>query len=150
MVSQAGLAQFVSITALFTISYAWPSFFVVLIMWLIGYAAARHVLSAYDEEDMNLLSLLWGLVVAQLGWLGYHWAIAYALPLTKTLFPGAVLQIPQIAIVISLISWLVERSYFIYNAKGKIKSKDVWWVMIFVAVILFILFLPIFNQVYDQ
>ncbi|MCA9339249.1 hypothetical protein KC939_02790 [Candidatus Saccharibacteria bacterium] len=150
MVFQAGLAQFVSITALFTISYAWPSFFVVLIMWLIGYAAARHVLSAYDEEDMNLLSLLWGLVLAQLGWLGYHWAIAYALPFTKMLFPGAVVQISQSAIIITLISWFAERSYFIYRTKGKIRTKDVLWMAVFAAVVLLILFLPIFNQVYDR
>lgn len=150
MVIQAGVAQFVSITALFSVSYAWPSFFVVLVMWLIGYSAARHVFSAYDEEDMNLLSLLWGLVVAQLGWLGYHWAIAYTLPFTKMLFPGAVVQIPQVAIIITLISWFVERSYFLYRTKGKIPPKDVWWLAVFVAVILFILFLPIFNQVYSQ
>jgi hypothetical protein len=150
MVFQAGLAQFVSIVALFTISFAWPSFLVVLFMWLIGYATARHVLSAYDEEDMNLLSLLWGLVIAQLGWLGYHWAIAYALPFTKMLFPEAVVQIPQIAIVITAVSWFAERSYFIYRTKGKIEPKDIWWMAIFIAVILFILFLPLFNQVYDQ
>ncbi len=150
MVFQGGLAQFISITALFMVSYAWPSFFVVLAMWLIGYAAARHVLSAYEEEDIGLLSLLWGLVVAQLGWLGYHWAIAYALPFTKILFPGAVVQVPQIAIIITLVSWFVERSYFLYRTKGKIQSKDIWWVALFIAVILFILFLPIFNQVYDR
>ena len=150
MVFQAGLAQFVAIIALFTVSYAWPSFLVVLIMWLIGYTAARHVLSAYDEEDMNLLSLLWGLVVAQLGWLGDHWAIAYALPFTKMLFPGAVVQIPQIAIIITALSWFAERSYFLYRTKGRIEPKDIWWMAVFIAVILFIMFLPLFNQVYDQ
>lgn len=77
MAAQAGIATFLGMAALFTISYNWPASLVVGVAWLIGYSAARHIISSYDDETYNFfLALAWGTVVAEISWISYHWAIA--------------------------------------------------------------------------
>jgi hypothetical protein len=102
---QAAVSVGVGTIALASVSYEWPSFAVVLIMWLIGYASARHVLAAYSEKDLRLLSLAWAFVVAELGWLTFHWTISYTLP-----FAGG-LELPQATLLILGLSFLAERVY---------------------------------------
>ena len=117
---QAGTALFLGVTALMTISYDWMSSLVVLFMWMIGYGAARHVLSSYDEEPHgSFYSLVWGLVVAEIGWLAYHWTFAYALPG----FSG--IKLSQAALIILALSFLVERIYSSHRQHGVMRSSDV-------------------------
>jgi hypothetical protein len=92
---------------------------VVILMWLIGYSVARHVLSAYEETHVLFLSLLWGFVFAEFGWLAYHWAVGYAIP-------GLVgIKIPQIAIILLAISFVVERGYESYSRNKAIRMNDI-------------------------
>lgn len=102
---QAGTAIFLGTTALFTESHDWPASVVVLAMWLIGYASARHVLSHYKEENSTLYAMIWGVVMAEIGWLGYHWAFAYNLPG----FAGV--ELSQTALLVLILSFLAERVY---------------------------------------
>lgn len=133
---QAIIAQFVAITALFSTSYEWASWTVVLSMWLIGYVSARHTLGTYEEDDITLLSLIWGLIVAELGWVAYHWEIAYSFGV-----PGSIFKIPQIAIITALLSYLAARCYGTYKLKGRLKLGDVIWPGLFVVGIIAILLL---------
>lgn len=119
VVSQAGVAIFVGTMALFSLSYNWPSALVVAVMFLIGYSAARHVLSAYSDTDLTLMSLIWGFVLAQLGWLSFHWTIAYTMPLL------AGLKLPQITIISLALSFLAERVYASYAKHGAVRGSDV-------------------------
>lgn len=119
VVAQAHAAMFVSIIALFNVAYLWPSFLVVAAMWFIGFACIRHILSAYSESQITFLSLVWGLVMAQLGWLAYHWSIAYVL------VSAGNLKIAQVAIVATLLSFLVERAYSSYDSNGKVQLNDI-------------------------
>lgn len=116
---QAGAAIFLGVSALMTISYDWPSFFVVALMWLIGYSAARHVLTNYEEAHSSFYSLIWGLVVAEIGWLAYHWSFAYPLP------GFGAIKLDQAAIVILALSFLVERMYASYHQHGTVRSSDI-------------------------
>lgn len=116
---QAATAIFVGITALMTISYGWIGSLVVLGMWSIGYAASRHYLSTYEEPHSSFLSLIWGLIFAELGWLAYHWTFAYSL-----LVAGSI-QIPQIALVGLALSFLAERIYTSYRQHNTVRSSDV-------------------------
>jgi hypothetical protein len=119
---QSGVAQFVAVTALLSLSYRWPSWLVVLIMWVIGYSVARHVLANYEEDDLTLLSLIWGLIVAELGWLAYHWTIAYALSNSN----GVVsLQIPQMAIILAALGYIIGKCYSLYSTKSKPHFRDI-------------------------
>jgi len=116
---QAGIMIFVGITALMTVAYDWSSSVTVLATWLIGYAAARHVLLSYDEAHVSFYSLIWGLVLAEIGWLTYHWSFAYALPGT-----GGI-QLVQAAIIALAISFFAERAYASYDKHGSVRANDV-------------------------
>lgn len=113
VVAQASVGLFIGVMAVAQLSYDWWSSLTVLLMWLIGYAAARHALGAYEEPHTHILSLMWGFVLAELGWITYHWTFGYDFS-----FMGN-LQIPQVAIVALLLSFLAERTYASYHAHDK-------------------------------
>jgi hypothetical protein len=115
---QAGTATFLGVTALMSVSYSWPASLVVLLMWVIGYSAARHVLGSYEEAHISFYSLVWALVFAELGWLMYHWSFAYALPGMGNI------QLPQGALIALAISFIVERAYASYEKHGSVHSND--------------------------
>lgn len=117
---QAGVALFIGVNALFMVSHSWPAPLVVLLMWVIGYTTARHIFSHYHEEDRNLFSMIWALVVAEIGWLGYHWGFAYPMPG----LPG--FAISQTALIILMIGFLMGRVYDSYHVnEGSIRASDV-------------------------
>lgn len=64
--SQAAVGLLFGIAAIVQISPELPSSVVVLVSWLVGYSATRHVLSVEHETHINFLSLLWGFVVAEI------------------------------------------------------------------------------------
>jgi hypothetical protein len=138
---QAGMAIFLGSAALFTVTYNWPVSIVVLGMWLIGYSAARHILSSYDDETHALfLSLGWGLVLAEIAWVSYHWAIAYPLPIISSL------MLPQVAIVNTLISFLAFKVYDSFYHHAKVRMNDVLLPLLFTLSVLIVL-LIVFNRV---
>jgi hypothetical protein len=116
---QAGTAIFLGVTALLSVSYGWMSSLVVVCMWLIGYSAARHVLSSYDETHVTFYSLIWALVIAELGWLMYHWTFAYTLPGVGDI------KLSQTAIIMLGMSFLAERAYSSYTHNGELRSGDI-------------------------
>ncbi len=137
---QAGIAQFFAITALFSVSFDWPAWLVVICMWVIGYISAQHAISSFEDNDVTLFSLIWGLVVAELGWLGYSWAIAY------TLVPAASLKIPSIAVIVTLLAYFSSRAYKVYMAKKKLRLRDVAFPAVFSSGII-LMILIFFNDI---
>lgn len=136
---QAAVALFVGMTAVYMMLYGWWSSAVVVIVWLIGYATARHVLGSYDEESHSMfLSLVWGLILAEIGWLTYHWTIAYKLPFIVDV------PLPQVSIISLSLGFLVYKSYDSYYHNGKIRLTDVAFPMIFTISIIALLVLA-FN-----
>lgn len=140
VIIQAFTAIFLGVTALMTVSYDWFSSIVVLFMWMIGYASARHILSTYEEAHSSFYSLIVGLVYAELGWLAYHWTFAYDLTLL-----GAV-KIPQIALICLAISFLADRVYASYRRHDRIRSNDVMLPALLSVSIILIL-LVVFNRI---
>lgn len=130
---QAGTATFLGVTALMSVSYEWNVTFVVLAMWLIGYASARHVLGSYDDAHMSFYSLAWGLMMAEIGWLAYHWAFAYSLPGVGDI------KLSQSALIALAISFLAERVYASYGHHGTVRSGDVLLPALFSVSIIFVL-----------
>ena len=126
VLSQALVAQFMAIAALFSVAYTLPAWVAVAAMWIVGYIAARHALNTYEETDVTLLSLLWGFVVAELGWLAYHWTIAYSI-----IFTNAAFQIPQVAIIVSLLSFFSAQAYTLYKDTKKFQLSDIVWPGVF-------------------
>lgn len=141
MAAQAGAALFFGISALFTVSYDWPVSVVVLLAWVIGYSVARHILSSYDDETHGLfLGLAWGLVVAEVSWISYHWAIAYPLPIVSSL------MLPQAALSITLLGFLAYKAYDSFYHHAKVRMSDVLLPLLFTVSILLVL-LVVFNRV---
>jgi len=73
----------------------------VLLAFLIGYAASRHVLVQTESENFTLTTLACGLVFAEVAWLCYTWAIIYS-------FGDTGIRIPQAAIILTIFA-------FVYN-----------------------------------
>jgi len=139
--AQAGIAIVLGTAALFTISFNWPVSLVVLGMWLIGYSAANHILNTYDDETHVLfLSLAWSVIFAEIGWVAYHWAIAYSLPIVDTLL------IPQVSIIAGLVGFLAYKAYDSFYHHQKIRTSDIMLPLLFTLSILVILLL-VFNRV---
>lgn len=136
---QAAVAVFVGITALYMISYAWSASGVVLAMWAIGYATARHVMGSYNETHILFLSLVWGFVFAELGWLTYHWAFAYGVN-----FVGAI-QVPQAAVIALGLSFLAERSYASIHKHGQILISEILLPLLLTSSVILLLF-ALFNE----
>lgn len=137
---QAGVAVFLGVTALLSVSYSWPSSPVVVAMWAIGYSAARHVLSSYEEVHMSFYSLVWGMILAELGWLLYHWTFAYTLPGVGSI------QLSQTAIIVLAFCFAAERIYGSYTHHGVIRSGDIVLPLLLSGSIVFVL-LAFFNTI---
>ncbi len=103
VMAQAGVAQFLGLTVLFSLSAIVNEFFVILGCFAIGYVAARHIVSNYEEEESEFISYAWGLAISQLGWLLYRWTNVYDLRLP--------FKIPQIALLVLVISMAAGKLY---------------------------------------
>lgn len=128
--AQAGASLFTGVTALSMVAYRVDSIIFVFGMWLIGYMAARHVLTGYDEKLTGVLALIWGFVMAQLGWLGYHWLFAYSLP------GSGALQLSQLALVALLLSFLAERAMVSYHRHDEVRKQDMLVPIVFAALLI--------------
>ncbi len=139
MIAQASVGLFIGVAALMSVSYDWWATPVVIGMWLIGYASARHVLVSYKESHYALLSFIWGLVFAELGWLFYHWNFAYEIGF------GAGFLLSQAAIIALLISFLAERFYIAMRQSKVLRMNDVLLPSLFTVSIIIIV-LMVFNS----
>jgi hypothetical protein len=128
---QAGIAQFVSLTALFHF-YHLPEAFALVGCFLIGYVCARHMISNYEEPYIELTSALWGLFVLELGWLCYRWMIVYNL--------GLPVLIPQIALIMLVIGFCAARMYHA-NKHGTMTTSTLRGTALFGAGLLAIILL---------
>lgn len=107
---QAGIGQFVALTALFSYSWMFDVVTTVFFAWLVSYIAARHVLGAHEEEHIETISLGWALLMAELAWFCYHWTLSYPL------FSG--LSIPQFAALSSVSGFAMYNLYDNYRHKN--------------------------------
>jgi len=141
IVAQAGIALFVGVTSIFYLSYDWIASVAVILVWLVGYATARHVLGSYDDESHTIfLSLVWGLMLAEISWLAYHWTIAYRIPFVSNMF------LPQVSIIVLCIGFLTYKSYDSYYHHQKVRMNDILLPLIFTIAIVSVLVL-FFNGV---
>jgi len=141
VVLQAGVALFTGVTAIFLMSYNWIALPVVALVWLVGYATARHVLNTFDDEThVVLLSLAWGLVLAEIGWLAYHWTIGYNVPILQNM------MLPQVSIIVSCLGFVAYKSYKSYYYYKKVRMMDILLPLAFTVAIIAVLVLA-FNSI---
>lgn len=155
---QAATGQFISLMALFSLAHSFEfkplitdsTFLTVVIAWVIGYMTARHALSSYkDEDERSFLSLTWAFIVAEMAWLAHHWTIAYSIYNAAGSGGDKQLMIPQIAIIITMMSVVVIRWYeSLRHPEDKKAHKDARSATIFTAAVVTIL-LVFFNGSLD-
>lgn len=137
---QAGIALFLGITALSMVSYSWNIFFFVMIMWLFGYVTSRHVLGSYEEPLTALYSLVAGFICAELGWIGFHWLMAYPLPGFGTV------QFSQLALFTTLYALIAERAYVSYHRHGEVRRGDVLLpILLTISIMVVVYILAVLN-----
>lgn len=77
---QALWAQLLGLITIFSTSFLLEfSAIGILLAWVAGWSAARHFMSNYEEPHYKALSLVWGFLVAQFAWIGFHWVSYYRL-----------------------------------------------------------------------
>lgn len=93
-------------------------FVVELLLFVVGYGAARHMLSIYKEGQLALLSMIFGLLIAEMGWVATHWTIGYGIYVSEQF------KIPQLAIISLLIGLAFERFYASVRTGRSILSSE--------------------------
>lgn len=140
MATQAGVAVFLGVSALYAVAYNWPSSLVVVVMWLIGYAAARHVLGSFEEAHRSFFSMAWGFVMAEFGWLFYHWTFTYSLG------GSSGIKVAQAAIVLIVINFVAYKVYDSIHHNQRLRLNDVLLPMLLSASVVLVLLL-FFNTI---
>ena len=102
---QSLLAVFLGTTATTLMSATTNSAIPVIANFLIGFAAARHVLVQGDDPEFSFLSLIVGLLFAEISWLCQSWLIVYT-------FKEIGFLLPQSSILLTVLIFLIG---YIFN-----------------------------------
>lgn len=141
--TQSLVAVFLGMSAAVIMTANLNSIVLVLIAFVIGYAASRHILVQSNDKDFTLTTLVCGLVFAEIAWLCYSWSIIYT-------FGASGIRIPQLAIILTIFAFVYN-----YTRQAMIKYQDdfrfkhivgpVVFGVILVGIIVVFFSNPIFN-----
>lgn len=137
--SQAAVSLLIGSWALLAIGYTLPSALVVIGMYIVGYGAARHVVVAYSETQPTLVAMVFGLIVAEMGWIEYHWTVGYGSDRMGDF------KVAQGAIVVVLVGLLAERLYALAHSGRPVRNVEVVIPAVFTIVAIVIL-LGVFSS----
>ena len=98
---QSIFAVFFGISAVAIATANLDAIVAVLLSFVVGYAASRHVLAQANTKDFTLTTLVCGLMFAEVTWLCQTWSIVYT-------FGDTGIRIPQVAIILTIFA-------FVYN-----------------------------------
>ena len=110
--AQSLIAVFLGMSAAAIMAANLDEIVIVLMAFLVGYAASRHVLVQSSDKDFTLTTLVCGLVFAEVAWLCQSWAIIYT-------FGESGIRIPQIAIILTIFAFVYN-----YARQAMIKYQD--------------------------
>lgn len=140
---QALTAVFLGTTAASLLFGSSDSAYLVIVCFILGYAASRHVLIQSNDEDFSLTTLIAGLLSAEIAWLLHSWLIVYS-------FGDTGIMVPQLSIILTVFSFIFNRiCASASNHDGKLKSEDILIPAIFslavVAMVIIWFSKPIFD-----
>ena len=121
---QAITGQLVGLVAIFIAWGGKPAFLLIILTWLICYAAARHFFASFEESLVRYLSYAWGYFAAAMVWISSHWLIFYG-------------YIAQPALLISVVGFGLGGIYYLDKADrmSVVLRRQIVFVMIAVVVI---------------
>ena len=140
--TQSLIAVFLG-TNMISLLFSSNSMIFILAMFVIFYAAVKHLLLQSEEERVRFLSVLFGLIFAWIAWMMRFWLIAYG-------FESTGMVVSQISIVMTLMVFAIFRVYMsILKHDGKARTNEILAPVVFsviiVMVIIFVFSKPIFN-----
>lgn len=119
--------------------------FLVISVFIIGYAATRHILAQNNSSTITngYPALIMGAIFAEIALLFYAWLIVYT-------FSAFGIMIPQLAIILVLFAFMSEKIYSSVESRdGHFKFSEVALPVLFsfalLAVIIFGFSEPLFN-----
>ncbi len=115
---EALIMQFASLMAIFSAAqvWRWPAAVVMVLAWGASWLVARRFLQITGDKQVGLLANVWALVVAELAWIMSWWMIAY-------LSPGAYLIIPQAALLITGVAYILGGIYRLHRSSQLSRSR---------------------------
>lgn len=119
------IMQFLSLSAIFSAAqvWRWSAAVVMVLAWTCSYLVARGFLKAMDDNQSNLLAGVWALVVAELSWILSWWMIAY-------LSPGAFLIIPQAALLVTGIAYVLGGIYRLHRTSQLSRNRLIEYLVV--------------------
>lgn len=141
--AQSLIAVFLGISASTIMTANLDATLAVLLAFLIGYAASRHVLVQTETEDFVLTTMASGLVFAEIAWLCHSWAIVYS-------FGETGIRIPQAAIILTIFAFVYNYArQAVVRYREDFRFKNIIGPVIFGVVLIGIIVLffskPVFN-----
>lgn len=141
--AQSLVAVFLGISATTIMTANLNAVAAVILSFLVGYAASRHVLAQTNTKDFTLTTLVCGLVFAEVAWLCHSWAIVYT-------FGDTGIRIPQVTIILTIFAFVYN-----YARQAMIRYRDdfrfrniigpMLFGMVLVGIIVMFFSNPIFN-----
>ncbi len=111
---QALWSQFLGILTIFAMPFMLEYSFVgILLVWVVAWSTARHFSSNYEEPHYKALSMVWGFLVAQLAWIGFHWISYYQL---------FGLNVSNVALIVTVMAGVLGALYHAYKVEKVNKS----------------------------
>lgn len=112
----------------------------VIVSFIIGYGATRHVLIQSDDHDFVLTTFIFGMMMSELYWIFYHWTIAYQLGRAATTGFLSSFAIPQFPIVSGIMLFVFAHGYkSAIRHDGKIRADDILAPAIFSALVMILM-----------
>ncbi|MBR3131263.1 hypothetical protein IKG31_01680 [Candidatus Saccharibacteria bacterium] len=141
---QALCATFLGTTAASIMCASFSSAILVILEFIIGYSATRHVLAQNDNmNDAGYPALIFGTIFAEIALLCHSWLIVYT-------FTNAGIIIPQLSVILTIFSFMAERILrSVEKHDGQFRLKDITAPLIFSLIVLSVIIIgfsePIFN-----
>ena len=141
--AQSLIAVFLGISASTIMTANLDATLAVLLAFLIGYAASRHVLVQTESENFLLTTLACGLVFAEITWLCHSWAIVYS-------FGETGIKVPQAAIILTIFAFVYNYArQAVVRYQEDFRFKNILGPVIFgavlIGIIVFFFSKPVFN-----
>lgn len=141
--AQSLIAVFLGISASTIMTAELDATVAILMAFLIGYAASRHVLVQTESENFVLTTLASGLVFAEIAWLCHSWAIVYN-------FGETGITVPQSAIILTIFAFVYNYArQAVVRYREDFRFKNIVGPVIFGVVLIGIIVIffskPVFN-----
>lgn len=132
---QAGISQFFAMSAIFSLASRLPLIATVALAFIVAFGTARHIFTQFEEDSQTFLALIYGFLVSVIAFAAWHWTVGYSL--SSLGFGSTLLEIPQVAIIISTLGFAMERIYDAHETSS-IKWATVGWPLVVSGMIIFL------------